>query len=301
MSRLGKAFPHERSIYICTLRCFPPASNNSQPSSRWNPCCIGESGNGNSRTTIRFKSISPYWQSAAINCGSKAQRRGNGTQERTQKKAQAKARYYRDADHLLAYAKKYYFRYFPSSAKLKQQLEQKCNDEGIVDQVFREIAPLLNDAENALTVGRRLQSRGRNGQDIRQNLRTKCYDNTIISQTLEALQGDNGSLLDPEVIKRKVKQLRRKGNSTLQIQRLLGGGSEDKVVIAEALAAYENDLNANDETTEGSNNDMDGDTLALHTMLNKFKRQGLSEEKIIPRLQRKGFAYAAIRQALQKE
>ena len=206
-----------------------------------------------------------------------------------ERQASAKERYYASADHLMAYGKKYYFRYLPSSAKLAQKLAEKCGQDELVREVMAELLRLCDDKENALTVARRMQSQGKNEREIGENLRRRRFDRATIQLAVEAIRGDRGSTWEPDTLARKVAQLRRKGQSQQQIVQKLSAGSADSPLIKQAILDFD---------TEQENNE-DGDLIALRGLVEKLQRQGVAEDKIISRLQRRGFAYAQIRNLLQ--
>ena len=232
-----------------------------------------------------------YFEQLSQRCDRIAKQTPKQRQYLQARRQEAQQRYYDNPESLLHYAKKYYFRYFPSRAKLALQLANKCSNNDVIQTTINTMSAFINDQDNAEAVARRLQRQGRHAGFIQQNLKKRLFSTDTIHVVIEQLTKENGSLLDASVIKRKVEHLRKKGQSRQHIIQSLRGQAEDLPIIEEALASY--DLSRPGES--------EGELEAIHKQLAKLQRQGLEQPKIIARLQRRGFTYTDITKAMARD
>lgn len=196
--------------------------------------------------------------------------------------------YYRDSDHLLAYARKYALRYQPSWAKLCQQLRKKCPDESTCEAVEGQLREGYDEQTQALAMAERLQHQGRSGPQIAARLRQARFAKDSIEQAIHAISAEDGSTLNSDAIERRISQWRRRGLSNQAIRQRLGGTAGDRALVDQALHSEDGD-----EDQSANSEDQ-----ALVTMISRLRRQNLDERTLIRRLQSRGFRYAQIRRSL---
>ena len=90
------------------------------------------------------------------------------------KRLQNSSDYYQNPQHLRAYGEKYYHKYLPSSVKLLKQLQVKCKTSTIVNKVFDELLPLLNDVALADSLALKSAQKGKRAFEIR-NILSKIW------------------------------------------------------------------------------------------------------------------------------
>ena len=117
-------------------------------------------------------------------CDAPAQTSG---QTSSNKKQRALQKHYRQRSNLVAYARKYYQRYFPSQQRLLQQLSMKCDQPEVVAQAMQDLEELIDDQRVATLHMHRLRGQGKNQREMNQALRRKQFSDDIIENTAQDL------------------------------------------------------------------------------------------------------------------
>ena len=220
-----------------------------------------------------------YWDQIARRCDSRT-RTTPADRAAQQQRTQARiTTHYQDAERLLTYGLTYAHRYQASLAKVRQQLMLKSANETLCAQVMGDLSERVNERDYALDLAERMQRQGRNAQTIHTKLLQRLFPVAIIAQCLEALAEATGSVLDAQVIARKVQQLQRKGLSRQAMTSKFRGNAADAAVIQAACATVLGDH---------------GDEVALRLAYAKLARKNLDRRVLIQRLVSKGFRYGEV-------
>ncbi len=234
------------------------------------------------------EAFTAYWEMVARRCDTTTRVRATETPairaEQQRKRQEQVTAHYQDATHLYVYGREYAQRYQPSAAKLRQQLVRKSANEVLSDQVMLRLSEGLDDRVRALELAEIMQHQGKHVGAIRSKLRQRLFSTDVIEHCVKVLTATaTGSLLEPEAIARKVRNLQRKGLSQQAMRSKLMGHRADAPVITAALADALGDQ---------------GDTHALRLAIAKLSRKKLDVRATTQRLVSKGFRYADVVRAL---
>ncbi|PCJ52289.1 MAG: hypothetical protein COA79_24485 [Planctomycetota bacterium] len=233
-----------------------------------------------------------YWFLVDKRCKKKNRLRsaiadGHITQkEINEKHAEKLSKYYKKKEALVDYATKYTLRYQPTEKKLRIQLLSKNNDPAIVDEVIDELPIKIDDEKIARNKIQLLISRGKNINYIRSHLYQKMISADLIKKLISELIEEGESILDEQIIYRKVEVLKRNGKSIQYIKRKLIERREDEEIVSKII---DDVFDENDEKE------------ILKIAVEKLKLNNIEEKKIIQRLLSKGFKYSDIKQMLNRD
>ena len=244
----------------------------------------------NHRTVFADKqSFDDYWTLVSKRCDRKTRERsaikeGKISQDYLNKKrARSKQHYYNSKDSLLRYARKYQKRYQPSTEKLRRQLMGKCDNESLCNEVVLLFNDIINDDALALLQAESMRNQGKNIRAIQQKLKQRFFSQASIDRCLTVLKHDGDSIWEPDILDKKISQLKRKGLSQQSILQKLCDSAADRPVVQAAIQKQFAD---------------DGDDENLAKLVDKLQQRNVDAEKIIKRLMAKGFRYSDIKAAL---
>ncbi|USN58679.1 MAG: RecX family transcriptional regulator [Candidatus Peribacteria bacterium] len=186
-------------------------------------------------------------------------------------------------ERLRDYALWYYFRYFPSNAKLKQQLQKKSEDTEVVEDVFQEIEHLLQEEQVIDAVIRRYLERGKNLYYIRTKLLQKLFPQVLIGVTLEKYMEEGKSIVSEHHFRKKIESYLDRGKSRQYILQKLIERREDRAIVEELLL-------------ELYPRDMEDEIITSY--IEGYTTDRLPREKMIQKLLQKGFYYEDIKRNL---
>ncbi len=135
------------------------------------------------------------------------------------------------------YALWYYFRYYPSNARLVQKLKKKGSEED-AQKIFNNIEHLLQEDEIIKAKIDNYIFRNKNYSYIRQKMREKLFPNERVERYLEQYIRSWKSLLTEDFLKRKIESFIAKGKSRQYIFQKLWESSEDKEILKSLLDEY---------------------------------------------------------------
>jgi SOS response regulatory protein OraA/RecX len=231
-----------------------------------------------------------YWDQLTKQCDRLSHQRKSETESARRGRLETRKlkiqQYYNDEERLVAYAHQYRIRYQPSTEKLRAQLLVKSANAEVVEAVMGRLQGHLDDDIRARELAERMREQGRNGQFIQAKLQQRKFSTETIKQCLKACAEDSGSLWDPDVLTRKVAQLKRKGLSRSAIRSKLCERPADGPLVDAALTALFAD---------------DGDLVNVASAVAKLRKRNLEPPVIFRRLQAKGFSFSAIKQALNAQ
>jgi SOS response regulatory protein OraA/RecX len=233
-----------------------------------------------------------YWDLLAGRCERERQRRQRQAaedpqqrQQRRSRQAAARQAHYRDADTLIAYGRRYAQRYGPSWAKLRAQLQRKCDDPTVVAAALGGLGAYNDDHARARELVLRFQDQGRNRRDMTAKLRQRLFPPAVIDAALAACSDAAGSVLDQDAVAERIGRMQRAGKSQRMIRQQIGSGGADQPVVEAAMA-----------DAFSTADDQDNLRRALRSM-----GSGIDRQKAIQRLLRRGFAWPDIKRVLEDE
>lgn len=226
-----------------------------------------------------------YWDRLQQRCD---QRRAAGPSAAAPRKRQSHKVFNNQSD-LRDWATNYLLRYQPSHARLHLQLKRRSANPAHIEAVLTELTAKRDERAVAFALAGRLQRQGKNLLTIRKCLLTKQFDRDLVSAAMAAITpADDVSLLDPDRTRRQVQRLLNQGRAPNQIRQRLIERPADRAVIDQALA----DLTGADDPSP--------EQVALQRALERERRRTDDPQVIIRRLANRGFAYGAIRAALDQ-
>lgn len=131
----------------------------------------------------------------------------------------------------------YYFRYYPSNARLLQKLKEKGSDDDI-KKVFSEIHHLLQEEQIIAAKIDNYVFRNKNYKYIRQKMREKLFPKEKVENYLEKYLTRWKSILSEDFFRKKIELFLSKGKSKYYIQTKLWETSEDREVLNTLLDEY---------------------------------------------------------------
>jgi len=179
------------------------------------------------------------------------------------------------------YALWYYFRYYPSNARLLQKLKEKWEIED-AEQVFQEIKNLTQEDEIIKAKIDNYVFRNKNYRYIRQKMREKLFPTEKTEKYLEKYISAWESILDSDFLRRKIEIFITKGKSKYYISQKLWETKQDREVLETILQEYFPDWESENILRE------------YEKLKPKFERQ-----KIIQKLLAKWFKYNEIKYIVQ--
>lgn len=135
------------------------------------------------------------------------------------------------------YALWYYFRYYPSDARLIQKLKEK-GDHNDAIQVYRDISHLLQEDGIIASKIDNYIFRNKNYRYIRQKMREKLFPSEKTEMYLEKYINSWESLLSEDFIRRKIDIFITKGKSRQYIFQKLWETKQDKEILENILEEY---------------------------------------------------------------
>ena len=135
------------------------------------------------------------------------------------------------------YALWYYFRYYPSNARLLQKLREKW-EELDSTEVLKEIEHLTQETEIIKAKIDNYIFRNKNYRYIRQKMREKLFISSEVEKYLEKFINAWESLLTEDFMRKKIEQNIMKWKSKQYIQNKLWETKLDREVLAPLLEEY---------------------------------------------------------------
>lgn len=135
------------------------------------------------------------------------------------------------------YALWYYFRYYPSNARLIQKLEEKWEKED-AQKVFSEIKHFLQEDQILQSKIDNYVFRNKNYRYIGQKMREKLFPIEKVEAYLEKYKTSRKSLLSENFLRRKIETFKSKGKSRYYIFQKLWETKEDREVLDTLLSEY---------------------------------------------------------------
>lgn len=176
------------------------------------------------------------------------------------------------------YALWYYFRYYPSNARLLQKLNEKWDPEDATS-VFKDIQHLTQEGEIIKAKIDNYIFRNKNYRYIRQKMREKLFPSEKTEGYLEEYINTWESILDEDFLRRKIEIGISKGKSRYHIFQKLWETKQDREVLEVLLQEYFPDWESENITRE------------YEKLKSKYNRQ-----KIIQKLLSKWFKYDEVKQ-----
>jgi len=193
------------------------------------------------------------------------------------------------------YALWYYFRYYPSNARLLQKLREKGSEEDSIS-VCKEIEHLTQESEIIKAKIDNYVFRNKNYRYIRQKMREKLFPVEKIEAYLEKYINTWESILDEDFLRRKIEIFIAKGKSRYYIFQKLWETKWDREILEWLLEKYfpnwesENILREYEKLTS---------TLSQPLPLQGKGADHKKKQKIIQKLLAKWFKYDEIKKVLQ--
>lgn len=186
---------------------------------------------------------------------------------------------YSKYDTLRDYALWYYFRYYPSSQKLKSKLFDKSKDTLLVNKVFDNIKNLINEREVIDSKINTYLIKNKNINYIKSKLLEKLFDKDMVLDILEEkFLSKNQSLLSKDFLYREVTRLKNNNKSISYIKNKLIDNQNDKSLVLEVI----------DDVFEGGESDI------IISEIDKLSWK-FDNTKIIQKLLQKWFKYSDIK------
>ena len=135
------------------------------------------------------------------------------------------------------YALWYYFRYYPSNARLLQKLNEKWEAED-AQQAFQEIKNLTQEDEIIKAKIDNYIFRNKNYRYIRQKMREKLFPSEKTEQYLEKYINSGESILDENFLRKKIENYAAKGKSRYYIFQTLWETKLDREKLEILLEEY---------------------------------------------------------------
>lgn len=153
---------------------------------------------------------------------------------------------------IIDYAIWYYLRYYPSTKKLSQKLEEKfgCNSqkwkiygwiqEKEIQFILKEkLKNIIQEHEVCRSKINNLIQKNKNIIYIKNNLRQKLFDWDMVEEILQQdFQSQEYSLLIPEKVEKKIGELKRKWKSILYIKNKLIERELDKELVENLIFQF---------------------------------------------------------------
>lgn len=186
-------------------------------------------------------------------------------------------------ENLKNYALWYYFRYFPSSKKLLEKLNEKSKNNELSLKVFENISHLVNDKQVAWDKIRLYLLRNKNLKYIKGKLLEKWFEKSLIQKILENdFLEEWKSLLNQKSLFIKIENYKNAGKSIQYIKQKLIERPEDREMV-------ENTIEDIFQEWEDEN---------LQKELEKLQNKNLDKQKLIQKLLQKWFQYNEIKKYL---
>lgn len=179
------------------------------------------------------------------------------------------------------YALWYYFRYYPSNARLLQKLNEKWETED-AEQIYWEILNLTQEDEIIKAKIDNYIFRNKNYRYIRQKMREKLFPSEKTEQYLEKYINSGKSILDENFLRKKIENYSAKGKSRYYIFQTLWETKLDREKLEILLEEYFPDWELENILRE------------YEKIKNKYDRQ-----KIIQKLLSKWFKYDEVKSIIQ--
>ncbi len=141
---------------------------------------------------------------------------------------------------LYDYALWYYFRYYPSNARLSQKLREKGSEED-AQEVFKKVEHLLQEEEIIKAKIDNYIFRNKNYRYIRQKMREKLFETEKVESYLEKYTSSGESILTEDFLRRKIEILISKGKSQRYISTKLWETPEDREKLEPLFTEYFSD------------------------------------------------------------
>lgn len=186
-------------------------------------------------------------------------------------------------ENLKNYALWYYFRYFPSSKKLLEKLNEKSKNKELSLKVFENISHLINDKQVVWDKVRLYLLRNKNLNYIKGKLLEKWFEKSLIQKILENdFLEEWKSLLNQKSLFIKIENYKNAWKSIQYIKQKLIERPEDREMV-------ENIIEDIFQEWEDEN---------LQKELEKLQNKNLDKQKLIQRLLQKWFQYNEIKKYL---
>lgn len=198
---------------------------------------------------------------------------------------------------IIDYAIWYYLRYYPSTQKLRNKLDEKFGpnsekgkrywwiDSQVIDYIISEkLRNIILESEVCRSKIKWLVNKSKNKNYIVNNLLQKLFNKDMILDILEnEFDSEETSLLEYEKMKRKIALLEQKGKSKNYVRQKFIERSLDKQIIEDILweIYWDNEYNA------------------IKSEIEKLSHR-YDESKIIQKLLQKWFSYGDIKSCLIK-
>lgn len=178
------------------------------------------------------------------------------------------------------YALWYYFRYFPSSKKLLQKLEEKAQDREISQKVFENISHLINEKQVIGDKIRLYLMRNKNLNYIKNKLILAWFEKYLIQEILENdFLEEWKSLLSEKSLFIKIENYKNAGKSIQYVKQKLIERQEDRELIEWIIEDIF----------------QDGEEENILREIEKLKNKNLEKQKITQKLIAKWFNYNEIK------
>lgn len=186
-------------------------------------------------------------------------------------------------ENLKNYALWYYFRYFPSSKKLLEKLNEKSKNTELSLKVFENISHLVNDKQVVWDKIRLYLLRNKNLKYIKGKLLEKWFDKALIQSILENdFLEEWKSLLNQKSLFIKIENYKNAWKSIQYIKQKLIERTEDREMVENIISSVFED----------------GEDENLQKELEKLQNKGLEKQKLIQKLLQKWFQYNEIKKYL---
>lgn len=186
-------------------------------------------------------------------------------------------------ENLKNYALWYYFRYFPSSKKLLEKLNEKSKNKELSLKVFENISHLINDKQVVWDKVRLYLLRNKNLNYIKGKLLEKWFEKSLIQKILENdFLEEWKSLLNQKSLFIKIENYKNAWKSIQYIKQKLIERPEDREMV-------ENIIEDIFQEWEDEN---------LQKELEKLQNKNLEKQKLIQKLLQKWFQYNEIKKYL---
>lgn len=178
------------------------------------------------------------------------------------------------------YALWYYFRYFPSSKKLLQKLEEKAQDQELPKKVFENISHLINEKQVIWDKIRLYLMRNKNLKYIKNKLILAWFDKYLVGEILENdFLEEWKSLLSEKSLFIKIENYKNAGKSIQYVKQKLIERQEDRELIEWIIEDIF----------------QDGEEENILREIEKLKNKNLEKQKITQKLIAKWFNYNEIK------
>ncbi len=135
------------------------------------------------------------------------------------------------------YALWYYFRYYPSDARLLRKLQEKGREED-AEKIYQDLKHLFTEDQIIASKIDNYIFRNKNYRYIRQKMREKLFPREKVESYLEKYINSGESLLTEGFLRRKIEILISKGKSKYYIFQKLWETKQDREVLETLLNEY---------------------------------------------------------------